>query len=111
MSDERLAQLTERVTTLVRDPELAAWITDELIRCRALAEQLREAERQRDAFAAVNVERESDRQALAEQLRELREALTQIAQARPTTGVPLRDSLEGCASLARAALARGGTTE
>lgn len=57
-------------------------------------------EAEREALAALD-----ELVALAKQAAAYREALEQIAVARPTSGVPLRDTIEGCAFIARAVLA------
>jgi len=46
-------ELLDRITPLVKDPELAAWLSDELIRCRAQAEQLRELREALYEYSAI----------------------------------------------------------
>jgi hypothetical protein len=65
----------------------------------------------RDAGLAVVPVAELDRLAEVERaLRLATDGLREIAAARPTRGVPLKDTLEGCNSIARAILAASGET-
>ena len=98
-------ELLERITPLVKDPELAAWITDELIRCRAQAEQLRELERERDKYGSQLKSAEEELRVVIEQLRELQAGVLQVAEVtnEPWTTNALLTLLDRTA--------RGGTTE